>query len=96
MSHDALLSLKLERPHGSIEVTERALWRQKQRRWLQGEFFYLSLSPSLTLPYRGTGKAKGRGVQGREKTTGLKKEVGAIQGSNHPHLMRLQKRLVTS
>jgi hypothetical protein len=33
-----------------------------------------------------TRKAKDRGVQGKGKTTGLKRrEDGAIQDSNHPH-----------
>jgi hypothetical protein len=51
MSHDAILSLKQEQHHGSIEMTEKALRRRMQWWRPQGEFSDLSLSLSLTLPY---------------------------------------------
>jgi hypothetical protein len=49
MSHNAIFSVKLERPHGSIETTRKALRRQRQWRRLWSEFFiFLSLSCFLT------------------------------------------------
>jgi hypothetical protein len=33
MSHKAIFSVKLERPHGSIEMGEKALRQQRQQRW---------------------------------------------------------------
>jgi hypothetical protein len=90
MSRNAIFSVKLERPHGSIEMGEEALRQQWQRQRLRGESsISLSLSVASLLRQMGdtsTRKAKGRGVQGKGKTTVLKRgEDGAIQDSNHPH-----------
>jgi hypothetical protein len=90
MRRNMILLVKLEQPHGSMEMGEKALRQQWQRRRLWGVF---NLSLSFSIPYlprqmgnASTRKAKGKGVQGKGKTTRLKKgEDGVIRDSNHLH-----------
>jgi hypothetical protein len=73
MSRDIILSVKLERPHRSIE-------RARKRFDDDGgggcgvSFLLLSISHLLwQMGNASTKEAKSRGVQGKEKTTGLKR-----------------------
>jgi hypothetical protein len=52
MSHDAILSVKLERPHGSMLKGKKALWQQRPRRQPWGESS-ISLFLSLFLTCQG-------------------------------------------
>jgi hypothetical protein len=70
-------SVKLQQPHRSIERGDKALEQQRRWRRLRGEF---SISLSLSVAYlprqmenTSARKAKNRGVQGKGKTTRLKR-----------------------
>jgi hypothetical protein len=70
MSHNAIFSVKVERPHKSIKVTRKAFRRRRQRRRLQGEFS-IFLYLSLTLPCQGRWETR---AQGRQKVEVCKRE----------------------
>jgi hypothetical protein len=75
-SRDAILLVKLERPHGSIKRSEKALHRWRWQ-WLQGQFsIYLSLSLFLSLACRGRWETQARGGQKADVCKGREKPLG--------------------